>query len=57
MEATGEREPLLADEEHAGHAAQDEPCLPTPYAHLPVYCTIHRQASKMMLQRPSETVY
>lgn len=41
-ESVEEREALLADEEYAEHLIQLNPCPPNPYAHLPVYTTIHR---------------
>ena len=38
-----EQESLLADEEQCDHSDHYEgPCAPNPYAHLPVYTTIHR---------------
>ncbi len=38
-----EQESLLIDEEHCNHPDHYEgPCAPNPYAHLPVYTTIHR---------------
>ena len=51
---TEEQERLLSDEEQQAAdadgescsssqmAAQEQPCAPNPYAHLPVYTTIHR---------------
>lgn len=42
IESSEEQEPLLAVEEYAGRSTQKDPCPPNPYAHLPVYTTIHR---------------
>lgn len=42
IESSEEQEPLLADEEYAGPSTQKDPCPPNPYAHLPVYTSIHR---------------
>lgn len=41
-EAVAEQESLLEDDENFNQWADERPCPPNPYLHLPVYNTIHR---------------